>query len=87
MLILILKFVHVINIRSTCDISKAFDTLEWPFLLDVLKRFGFNEMFCNWIHVILKSAFLSVSINGKAQGYFNCTRGVRQGDLLSPLLF
>jgi hypothetical protein len=44
-------------------------------------------VFCNWIHVILKSAFLSISINGKAEGYFNCSRGVRQGDPLSPLLF
>jgi hypothetical protein len=75
------------NLALKIDISKAFDTLEWLFLLEVLKRFGFNEMFCNWIHVILKSAFLSVSINGKAQGYFNCTRGVRQGDPLSHLLF
>jgi ribonuclease HI len=75
------------NLALKIDISKAFDTLEWPFLLTVLSKFGFNEVFCNWIHVILKSAFLSVSINGKAHGYFNCTRGVRQGDPLSPLLF
>jgi hypothetical protein len=34
-------------------------------LLKVLRNFGFNEVFCNWIHVILKSAFLSVSINDK----------------------
>jgi hypothetical protein len=44
-------------------------------------------MFCNWIHVILKSGWLSISINGKSEGYFNCSRGVRQGDPLSPLLF
>ncbi|GAU38423.1 hypothetical protein TSUD_396030 [Trifolium subterraneum] len=75
------------NLALKIDISKAFDTLEWSFLLKVLKRFGFNEIFCNWINVILQSAFLSVSINGKAHGYFNCSRGVRQGDPLSPLLF
>jgi hypothetical protein len=75
------------NLALKIDITKAFDTLEWPFLMKVLKQFGFNEVFCNWIQVILNSAFLSVSVNGKAQGYFNCTRGVRQGDPLSPLLF
>jgi hypothetical protein len=44
-------------------------------------------VFCNWIHTILQSAFLSISINGKSHGYFNCTRGVRQGDPLPPFLF
>jgi len=66
---------------------KAAIFLEWSFLLKVLRNFGFNDTFCNWIHVILKSTFLSISINGKAHGYFNCSRGVRQGDPLSPLLF
>jgi hypothetical protein len=75
------------NLALKIDISKAFDTLEWSFLLKVLHCFGFNEVFCNWIHVILQSAFLSISVNGRAEGYFNCSRGVRQGDPLSPLLF
>ncbi|WJX46320.1 rhamnogalacturonan endolyase [Trifolium repens] len=52
------------NLALKIDIAKAFDTLDWNFLLKVLKSFGFNDVFCNWIHVILKSAFLSVSING-----------------------
>ncbi|MCH82462.1 RNA-directed DNA polymerase (Reverse transcriptase), partial [Trifolium medium] len=75
------------NLTLKIDITKAFDTLDWNFLLKVLKTFGFNEVFCNWIHVILHSAYLSVSINGKSHGYFSCTIGVRQGDPLSPLLF
>ncbi|KAK2424264.1 hypothetical protein QL285_034644 [Trifolium repens] len=75
------------NLALKIDITKAFDTLDWSFLLKVLKSFGFNNKFCTWIHVILKSAFLSVSINGKSHGYFQCNRGVRQGDPLSPLLF
>ncbi|PNY03176.1 ribonuclease H [Trifolium pratense] len=75
------------NLALKIDITKAFDTLHWPFLLKVLKCFGFSETFCKWIDVILKSATLSISINGKMHGYFHCKRGVRQGDPLSPLLF
>jgi hypothetical protein len=78
---------HGGNVALKIDITKAFDTLDWSFLLKVLKSFGFNDIFCNWIQVILQSAFLSVSINGKSHGYFQCNRGVRQGDPLSPLLF
>jgi hypothetical protein len=69
------------NVALKIDITKVFDSLEWSFLLKVLKLFGFNAV------LILQSAFLSVSINGKSHGYFNCSRGVRQGDPLSPLLF
>jgi hypothetical protein len=69
------------------DIAKAFDTIDWSFLLKVLKAFGFNQTFCSWIHSILLSAKISVSFNGQIHGYFSCSRGVRQGDPLSPLLF
>jgi len=75
------------NIALKIDIKKAFDTLNWRFLLHILNRFGFSQVFCDWILNILKSAKISININGKAMGFFNCTRGVRQGDPLSPLLF
>ena len=75
------------NVAFKVDISKAFDTLEWKFLLTVLSKFGFNSQICSWIHTILKSATLSISVNGKQNGYFHCKRGVRQGDPFSPLLF
>lgn len=75
------------NLALKIDITKAFDTLDWGFLLKVLSCFGFDQTFCHWIASILSSASLSISINGVQQGYFNCSRGVRQGDPLSPLLF
>lgn len=75
------------SIALKIDIRKAFDTLNWDFLLHVLRCFGFNHCFCRWIHTILHSVKLSMSINGKSVGFFSCTRGVRQGDPLSPLLF
>jgi len=75
------------NIAFKVDIAKVFDTIEWSFLLKVLKQFGFNSKFCSWISAILESANLSISINGKQHGFFKCKRGVRQGDPLSPILF
>jgi hypothetical protein len=57
------------NLALKIDISKAFDTLHWDFLLKVLKCFGFNDVFCNWIHTTLHSARLSVSvIEGSGKG-------------------
>jgi hypothetical protein len=75
------------NLALKIDISKAFDTLDWGFLLMVFHAFGFNSTFCNWINTILSSTRLSISINGNQEVYFKCKRGVRQGDPLSPLLF
>ncbi|PRQ24992.1 putative RNA-directed DNA polymerase [Rosa chinensis] len=75
------------NLAIKLDISKAFDTLDWAFLLRVLQAFGFAPTFISWIHRVLQSAWLSVQINGNSCGFFQCSRGVRQGDPLSPLLF
>ena len=75
------------NLAMKVDIAKAFDALEWSFLIQVLKKFGFNNTFCIWIESIINLEYLSISINGTQHGYFHCTRGVRQGDPLSPLLF
>ncbi|XP_019425141.1 PREDICTED: uncharacterized protein LOC109334024 [Lupinus angustifolius] len=52
------------NLAIKLDIKKAFDTMDWTFLLDTLKAFGFNHKFCNWIKAILHSARLSILING-----------------------
>lgn len=75
------------NITLKIGIKKEFDTIDWNFLLKVLQSFGFDNKFCFWVEIILKSARLSISVNGKSTGLFSCSRRVRQGDPLSPLLF
>lgn len=75
------------NVALKVDIMKAFDTLNWLFLLKILKQFSLNNKFYQWIHNILHSFWISISVNGSLKGFFNFTPGVRQGDHLSPLLF
>ncbi|XP_019435878.1 PREDICTED: uncharacterized protein LOC109342329 [Lupinus angustifolius] len=75
------------NLALKLDIKKVFDTIDWQFLMDTLRAFGFNITFINWIFIILNSAKLSISVNGQSVGFFSCKRGVGQGDPLSPLLF
>ncbi|KAL8480479.1 hypothetical protein ACS0TY_027134 [Phlomoides rotata] len=84
----ILDYPHVRgNMAIKIDMHKAFDTISWRFLLSMLQRLGFSASFCDLISAILHSTHLSVLINGVPRGYFDCSRGLRQGDPLSPLLF
>ncbi|WVZ62403.1 hypothetical protein U9M48_012159 [Paspalum notatum var. saurae] len=69
------------------DISKAFDTLSWAFLLEVLHALGFSTRWRDWISILLASASSRVLVNGMPGAKIIHRRGVRQGDSLSPLLF
>ncbi|XP_019160865.1 PREDICTED: uncharacterized protein LOC109157410 [Ipomoea nil] len=66
---------------------KAFDRVSWPFLRAVLDRFRFLVALINLVMNTLEATQLSVLINGVSCGFFQPTRGVKQGDPLSPLLF
>ncbi|KAF3777137.1 reverse transcriptase-like protein [Nymphaea thermarum] len=69
------------------DISKAFDSVSWEFLSDLLTRLAFGQSFRQWILSLVTGAQLTVSFNGKCGDCFCLGRGLRQGCPLSPLLF
>ena len=69
------------------DQEKAFDRVDWGFLLRTLETFNFGPTFLRWIKLFYTNIESAVVINGWTSAFFQPSRGVRQGCPLSPLLY
>ena len=69
------------------DFSKAFDTIEWPFISTVLNIFNFGETFASTIKLCQTNSTSKVVQNGFLSSTIELHRGCRQGDPLSPYVF
>jgi hypothetical protein len=69
------------------DISKAYDRVKWIFMEAVMTRMGFDGKWISLVMMCVKSVHYSVLVNGAPCGSITSSRGIRQGDSISPYMF
>lgn len=69
------------------DLFKAFGSLNWDFIFNLLQAAGFSLTYIKWIKSCITSPWYSISVNGSLAGFFLGLAGIRQGDPLSQYIF
>ncbi|GKG02295.1 cysteine-rich receptor-like protein kinase, partial [Tanacetum coccineum] len=69
------------------DFKKAYDSINWRFLLGIMRIMGFCNKWIKWVDTCIRSSSMSILVNGYPSEEFGLERGVRQGDPLSHFLF
>ena len=82
-----LKHLKKIDMLVKIDLSKEFDKLSWTFIQKMLTHFSFSPPWVRWVMSLISSTLFSILVNGILSYPFHPSRGICQGDPLSPFLF
>ena len=86
----IVDYTSFSNVHATVlslDQEKAFDRVDWSFMLATLSKMGFGPSFLHWVCLFYTGVHSCVNVNGYLSSFFVLSHGVRQGCPLSPMLY
>lgn len=86
----IMHYLHrnkLFGVLFKVDFEKAYDKINWDFMLSVLEMKGFPEKFIQWTKSAIVDGKVAITLNDMLGNYFTTRKGLRQGDPFSPLLF
>lgn len=69
------------------DAEKAFDNINWGFIINVLKELELGQNAISAIQAIYQNQSAAIKLNNDTSKYLKISKGTRQGCPLSPLLF
>lgn len=69
------------------DFEKAYDRIEWPFVVNMLEAFGFPKVLCKWVNILFKDSSIVIDVNGELSECIPLGRSIRQGCPLAPALY
>lgn len=81
------KKLGVQGVLCKLDREKAYDHVNWKFLDFIFSRMGFGKKWRTWVSFLHLFVRYAVLVNGNPWGFFGSSRGLRQGNHLSPMFF
>lgn len=75
------------SVITSLDAEKAFNSVEWIYLREVMSRYGFGPRYLNWLRLLYRAPRAQVGTNARISEAFSLYHSTRQGCPLSPTLF